>query len=154
MAISTSTGVQIYIGSSIEAENLSQFLTESWVEIGEVEDLGEFGDNSEQVTFASLADSRLRKLKGIRDAGDLALVVGADDTDVGQDALIAAEATTFNYNFKVVLNDAATLGGTPSEHYFYARVMGKRLTVGAANNVVRRNFTLGINSAVTSVDAT
>lgn len=154
MAISTSAGVQIFIGSSTIAENLSQFLTESYTEIGEVEDLGEFGDESEIVTFLSLADSRTRKLKGSRDAGDLALVVGADDADAGQDALIAAEATTFDYNFKVVLNDAATLGGTPSEHYFYAKVTSKRLSVGAANNVVRRTFTLGINSAVTSVDAT
>ena len=155
MSISTGSGVQFFIGTTAPAESLSQFLTDIYSEVGEVEDLGEFGDESELVTFASLANARLQKLKGVRDAGVLALIVGSDDTDVGQDALIAAEADdTLDFNFKVILNDKATLGGTPSEHYFRGKVMSKRLAVGTVNNVVRKTFNIGVNSEILSIDAT
>lgn len=154
MSISTASGSQVFIGTTTAAENLSQFITDTYTEIGEVEDLGEFGDESEEVTFASLADARLQKLKGVRDAGSIPLVCAADDGDAGQDALIVAEADTLDFNFKVILNDKMTLGGTPSEHYFRAKVMSKRLGVGSANNVVRKTFNLGINSEILSIDAT
>lgn len=155
MSISTGSGVQFFIGTTTVAENLSQFLTDTYTEVGEVEDLGEFGDESEAVTFASLADGRLQKLKGVRDAGTLALIVGADDADAGQDALIVAEAEdALDFSFKVVLNDKATIGGTPSEHYFRGKVMSKRLGVGTVNNVLRKTFNIGVNSAIISIDAT
>lgn len=155
MGIATASGVQFFIGTTLAAENLSQFFNDVYTEVSEVEDLGEFGDESESVTFASLADARLQKLKGVRDAGILALVVGDDDSDAGQDAMIVAEAEdVLDFNFKVILNDKLTTSGTPSEHYFRGKVMSKRLGVGTANNVVRRTFNVGVNSAISSVDAT
>ena len=123
MGINTAAGVQFFIGTTVGAETLSQFLEDTYTEVGEVEDLGEFGDESEEVTFASLADARLQKLKGVRDAGTIALICGRDDGDVGQDALIVAEAEdVLDFNFKVIFNDKLTSGGTPSEHYFRAKV--------------------------------
>lgn len=155
MSINTAAGVQFFIGTTTAAENLSQFLTDTYTEVAEVEDLGEFGDQSEEVTFASLADARLQKLKGVRDAGTIALIVGRDDSDVGQDALVVAEAEdTLDFNFKVILNDKLTVGGTPSEHYFRGKVMSKRIGVGTVNNVVRSTFNIGINSVIIIVDAT
>lgn len=154
MSISAATGATLSIGTTTDAENLSQFLADTYAEIGEVEDLGEFGDEAEIVTFASLADGRMQKLKGVRDAGTMTVVCGNDTSDTGQDALIAAEADTLDYNFKVILNDALTTGGTPSEYYFRAKVSSKRVGVGAANNVVRRTFNIIINSAIIEVDAT
>lgn len=155
MGVNTASGVQVFIGTTTAAENLSQYLTDTYTEVGEVEDLGEFGDESEEVTFASLANARLQKLKGVRDAGTLALICGHDDSDTGQDALIVAEADdTLDFNFKVILNDKLTLGGTPSEHYFSGKVMGKRLGVGTVNNVVRRTFNIGVNTEILSIDAT
>lgn len=155
MSISTAAGVQFFIGTTAAAESLSQFLEDTYTEVGEVEDLGEFGDESEEVTFGSLANARLQKLKGIRDAGTLALICGNDESDTGQDAMITAEAEdVLDFNFKVILNDKVTLGGTPSEHYFRGKVMSKRLGVGTVNNVTRRTFNIGVNSAVTSIDPT
>lgn len=155
MSISTGSGVQFFIGTTADAESLSQFLEDTYVEVGEVEDLGEFGDESEEVTFGSLANARLQKLKGIRDAGTVPLICGQDDGDAGQDALVVAEAEdTLDFNFKIILNDKLTLGGTPSEHYFRGKVMSKRTGVGTVNNVVRRTFNIGINTAITSIDAT
>jgi hypothetical protein len=66
----------------------------------------------------------------------------------------AAEAQPHNYNMYVQLNDAQTLGGDGSKHYFCGMVLSKRRNVGQANNVVRRNFQVGINSAITEVAPT
>lgn len=154
MSISAASGSQLYLGTTTAAENLSQYLSDSYTLVGEVEDLGEFGDEAEAVTFASLADSRLQKLKGVRDAGTMAVVCGADDSDSGQAALIAAEADTLDYNVKIVLNDKQTISGTPSEHYFRAKIMSKRTGVGSANNVVRKTFNVAINSEILSIAAT
>ena len=154
MSISVAAGVQVFIGTTAAAENLSQFITDTYTEIGEVEDLGEFGDQAEEVTFASLSNPRLQKLKGVRDGGTLALICGSDDGDAGQDALIVAEADDVNdFNFKVILDDQLTVGGTPSEHFFRGKVMSKRLSVGTVNNVVRKTFNIGVNSEILSMDA-
>lgn len=154
MTISTGSGVRFYIGTTAAAENLSQFLSDTYTEVNEVEDIGEFGDEAEEVTFASLADGRLRKLKGVRNAGTMAVICGDDPSDTGQAELVTAEADVLDYNFKVVLNDKLTDSGTPSEHYFKGKVMSKRLAVGTVNNVLRRTFNVGVNSAIIEVDPT
>lgn len=160
MTINTASGAKLYIGSSDivdvpeeyddteKAALILAFEADSYIEVGEVEDLGEFGDQSEAVKFTSLSDARTRSLKGPRDAGDMAVVAGDDPNDDGQTAMEAAEGQPFDYNFKVVLNDAQSLTGTDSVHYFHGKVMGKRRNVGQANNVVRRTFTIGINSKI------
>lgn len=154
MTINTASGAKLSIGSTSPAALLAEFLADSYIEVGEIEDLGEFGDESERVKFTALSDGRVRTLKGPRDAGEMAIVVGDDMTDEGQVALEAAEATPFDYNVRVELNDAVTLGGTNSVHYFRAKVFSKRRNVGNASNVVRRNFTIGINTEILSVDPT
>lgn len=154
--VNPSGGTKIYIGgpNSNRDSALADYQADSYVEIGEIEDGGEFGDASDPITFTSLSDSRVRKFKGPRDAGTQTIVVGDDPTDEGQVALEAAEAENLNYNFKVVLNDKLTLGGENSTHYFIGQVMSKRRNIGNANNVVKRTFAIGINSAITSTDPT
>jgi hypothetical protein len=149
-------GSTLFIGgpNSDRETSLVNYQADSYIEVGEIEDLGEFGDESERITFTALSDGRVRKFKGPRDAGEMTLVVGDDPTDEGQVALEAAEAQSLDYNFKVVLNDKLTLGGSDSQHFFIAKVFSKRRNVGNASNVVRRNFVIGINSAITDTDPT
>ena len=153
MTVTTASGTKIYIGTTMTIPGLSpsiEYDDDTYVEIGEVENLGEFGDESNTVTFAAIGDARVRNLKGARNAGVLALVVGRDPDDAGQDALIAAEQTNDEYNFKVEHSDADA-GGTPTISYFRALVMSRRETVGENDNVVRRTFNLGINTAITEI---
>lgn len=163
MTVNTAAGTRVYIGSTgippnmedlDDAAALAIFQADSYVEVGEVEDLGEFGDQSQDVTFESLKDSRTRHYKGTRDAGVMPLTVGDDPEDEGQIALEAAEGSHLDYNIKVVLNNALTLGGTGQIDYFYGKIMSKRKTVGTVNNIVRRNFSVGINSRTVSEPAT
>ena len=156
MSVNTAAGAKLFIGGPNSDRNsiLADYQADSYIQIGEVEDLGEFGDESEAINFTSLEDSRTRKFKGPRDAGTIAVVVGDDMTDEGQVAAEAAEASPLDYNFYVELNNAISLGGTGSRHYFIGKVMSKRRNVGNVSNVVRRTFNVGINSAITDVDPT
>jgi hypothetical protein len=154
MTINTAAESTIAIGTTVAAANQAQFEADTYIEIGEVEDLGEFGDEAEEVTFTALADRRTRKLKGSFNAGTITCVAGSDLSDAGQQALVDAFATDFDYNFRVTLNDTLTVSGTPTVLYFRGKVMSKRLNVGTVNNVVRRSFPVGINSEIIEVAAT
>lgn len=150
----TASGSKFYIGGPGKPANLAAFEAESYIEVGEIEDLGQVGDESSEVTFVTLADGRVRKFKGPRDAGTQAIVCGATSSDEGQVAMIAAEGTPLDYAFKYELNDQLTISGTPTIGYYYGKVMGKRRNIGVATNVVRYNFNVGVNSAPIEVDPT
>src|SRR3990167_9180029 len=155
--IFATAGAKIYIGNTLDAQSadfvLSDFAGQSWVQIGWPENMGEFGDESTEITFDAISENRTQKLKGTRNAGNIALVCGVDHDDEGQISLIAAEKTPNDYAFKVEFNDAP-VGGTPSERYFIAKVMSAREVLDTTNNVVRLNATLGVNSNIVHVDPT
>lgn len=160
MAITTATGARYAIGGTTSipfnsdqaALDAFEAITD-WVEIGEIEDGGELGDQSNDVTFQALSDGRVRHLKGARDAGTIALVCGADPSDPGQQALRAAERTKFNYPFRVIYEDAPDENSTDSVDYFIGMVMSARKAIGTGDNVLRRNFAVGINSPIITVDS-
>lgn len=155
--IFTASGTKISIGPSTAttpADATAYAALTPYTEVGLVETLGEYGDESSAVNFAALGDGRMRKGKGARDAGVLQLTVAHDGTDTGQLALNAAEATNNNFVFKVVLPNRLTTGGTDEIQYFKGLVMSKRLNVGGNDNVVRNTYQIAVNSALTTVAAT
>lgn len=169
MTVNTASGTRFFLGTTAPIEFppdfdptdpvqaaavIAQFEADSYIEVGEVEDLGEFGDEAELVPFASLQDGRVRKYKGTRDAGTMPVTTGHDPTDEGQTAMIAAEASPLDYNIKVELNNAVTLGGTNEINYFYGKISSKRKNVGTANNIVRKSFNVAVNSPVVEIAPT
>jgi hypothetical protein len=154
MAVVTASGSKLYIGASVTksaADTLAEFSAmSSWTEIGEVQNLGQIGDSANIVNFVSLSDGRVRKLKGARDAGTLALVCGRDPLDAGQVACVAAEATASEYAFKLVANDKPNASGTPTTHFFRGIVTSKQESYGAADDVVTVTFNVQVNSELFS----
>lgn len=148
MAIASTTGARIFIGPTTAAADLAAYQALTYVEIGEVESIGEFGDQASTITFTSLGDARVRKRKGVRDAGDLSVTVANDPHDAGQLAAIAAEKTSFTYAIKVVVADAPDANDTDSTFYFHALVSSARLNVGAANEIVKRVFAMLIDTEI------
>lgn len=152
--IITASGSKIYIGNAAAlstVDTIAEFeAVSSWIEIGMVESLGEFGDESSEVTFAAVGDGRVRKAKGARNAGTMALTVGHDPLDVGQVAIEAAEGTNDNYPFKVVIPDSPTTLYSDTIYYFRGLVMSKRSSIGTNDNVVRKTYNIGINSEIFS----
>lgn len=162
MAFHKTAGSKFYIGPAVNIDSLNglsdqqllvfyEGLSASWVEVEEIEDLGEHGDSAEEVAFTSIGDRRVRRVKGAKNAGTKNIVVGRDPLDEGQAAMAAAEGTDFNYAFKVVHADARSPSHTNSEEYFAGLVMGKSTQQGTVNTVTRRTFPVAINTEILEV---
>lgn len=156
MPIMATAKTKLYIGGVLAQRGAdfaaSDFTSQTWKQITPVEGLGQIGDTSEVITFDSIGEGRRKKIKGVRDAGTMDVVLGVDYSDEGQVALIAAEKTAFDYAFKIVPNDAPP-GGTPSERLFIAQVTSVAEVFDTVNNVVKLNASLAVNSNVVRVDA-
>lgn len=156
--LNTAAGCRLAIGGKTGAETETEYKDDIYVDVGEIEDLGEFGDTFNPVNFTSLANGRVRKYKGTADAGNMTLTVGLDNGDAGQRAVAVAhkDRSKGNYNIKVTLNDGdpgATPAVLPTTFYFAVKVMNNTVAAGAADNVVRRNITLGINTDILEIVA-
>lgn len=134
------------VASTIDTAGEFAASTISYSLVDLVENLGEFGDQSNPINFAALEDARVRKTKGARDAGIMNVVVGHDPLSTGQAQMETAEGTNQNYAFKVELPDAATASFTNSIYYFRGLVMGKRFNVGTVDQVIRKTYQVAINS--------
>ncbi len=154
--IFATAGAAIDIGQPLAAKSADfvagDFAAQSWVNIAWAENIGAFGDEASEITFDAIAEARTQKLKGVRNAGNLALVCGIDTSDDGQATLRGAETQDYDYAFRITFDDAPA-GGTPSIRYFIAKVMTAREQLDGANNVAKLNATLGINSNIVRVDA-
>lgn len=158
MAINTTAGTLVYIGTEgfvpSPDNDASAYEADSYTAIGEVETIGEFGDEANSVEFLAVGDNRTRNLKGARNAGVMTLTCGLDDTDAGQAAMIAAVDSNLNYPIKIVFNNKATTNGAGATRYFRGLVMSRRENPAGADDVMRITFNIGINTAITSVAAT
>ena len=154
MPINTGAQTRIYIGPRLNADlpadhaaavTLLSALT--YVEIGFVESIGDYGDTINDVSFAALASGRAQHLKGLADAGSSELSIGFDAGDAGQLKLVEAflDRSRYDYPIKVVYVDD---GGTD---YFAAKVMSNKKTGISVEGVLKRTVTLGINSEVYEV---
>ena len=156
--IFATAGAKLYIGTTMTIPSAdlvaADFTAQSseWEEIKELESLGTIGDQSEEIEFAAIGEARTRRLKGTRSSAPMEVVCGIDYADDGQLALIAAEKTHHNYAFRIVFNDAPA-GGTPSERLFVATVGSASEALDTANNVMKLNASLWVNSNVVRVAA-
>jgi hypothetical protein len=150
------TGTRVFIGEAVtdEPANVAAYAGLLWTEIGDVESVGDFGDDAPIITASTLQDERIFKAKGPRDAGTLTITVLDKPDDNGQIAAIAAEGTRFNYPFRIVLPNRLTTGGNDQTEYLIGLVSSKRLSVGDNQNIVRRVFSVAINSKITTAPAT
>ncbi len=157
MAIYPSNGSRLFIGSSVTDRDTdwvsSDFNTQSWTEISGLTNLGELGDQSELISANIINLNRTKKAKGTRNAGSMAIVCAFNYADEGQLAFRAAEATVFNYAFKLVFPDAPSVSGDNSTRTFVGLVMGARTQFNEANNVIQLMGAIEINSNIVEDDA-
>lgn len=154
MAIHTNAKSRLFIGAANNTiSTIDQYEAETWLEINEVEYIGEFGVEGSEQTFISLADGYVRKLKGSLNSGALEVVVGRDPSDEGQNRARAAAGDWFKYPFKVELNDRPTPTGENTVYYFRAPVMSAKSNYGNADNIVRTTFALSIDGEILEIPA-
>ena len=145
MAIGTSEGSAVFIGPVTDGDDIATLEGLTYVEIGNVESIGEFGPQAQDVSFTPLKGPSVQHLKGAVDNGMLPIVVARDPLDEGQIDLAAASATKFEYSIKIVLADEADANDTPTTFYCRGPVFSARNNVGGANDVTKRTFNVGLN---------
>lgn len=157
--IKTGTGATVAIGTVLATPNgtAAEYAADSYVAIGELAEVPEFGDQRATVQFVSLSDGRVRKGRGAADAGETEITYMHSTGDAGQDALKAAFAATSHstdeFNFRVQFADTITT--TPTTLYFRAKVMSAPRYKGLTNDgVIINGAMLAINTAILEVDAT
>lgn len=156
MTVRTAAGSKLYIGpvadSSVDTQ--AEFEALAFVEVGEIESIGDFGDQAANTNFTALGDRRVRKIKTTFDAGTIALTLGRDPSDSGQAALVAALAQDDDYAIKVTLNDASQGSpSSPTTFYFRGQIQSYTTQIGSADNVVKATTNIAINSAIIEVAA-
>lgn len=145
MAIGTSEGSTVFIGPVTDADDLAGLEGLTYVEIGSVESIGEFGPQAQDVAFTPLKGPSVQHLKGAIDNGMIPIVYAHDPLDAGQIALRTAQGTKFEYAIKIVLSDEADANDTPTTFYGRGPVFGNRMNVGGANDVRKRTSNVGLN---------
>ncbi|KQZ50732.1 hypothetical protein ASD54_11025 [Rhizobium sp. Root149] len=158
MTVFSTAGSKLFIGGSIDQKTgdfvANDFTSQVWTEITPIESLGTIGDSAQAITMSVIGNSRLLKAKGTKDAGDMQIVAGVDYADAGQIALLAAAKSQHNFAFKIQFNDAPEgADSTPSSRMFIALVMSANEELAAADNFMKLNATLAINSNIVRVNA-
>lgn len=105
-------GSKFYIGTApvdlpegdVTAAN---FASVSWLEVKQYETMGNAGDAAENIATNLINRRRTINQKGTRQAPSRTDNFALNPDDPGQQAMIAAEATDYNYPFRIVLPTAS-----------------------------------------------
>lgn len=155
--IFATAGASFYVGGTLVPKSTDfvagDFSTQSWVNVSWLESIGAFGDENASITFNAIGEGRTQKLKGTKNAGDMNVVCGIDYQDSGQALLRAGQEANANYAFRVLFNDMPVGGTAPSTRYFIGLIMSAREVLDTANNVMKLNAIIGINSNIVRVNA-
>lgn len=113
----------------------------TFIDIGELTNLDEYGRVYNEVTSNPLATRRTRKYKGQYDEGSPSMTVDREGADAGQVAAKSALALDTNVAFAVTHQDG-------SIDYFSAKVMSFTNSVGGADSMYEANIQLGIDTDI------
>lgn len=149
MTVQTSSGLTVSIVADTPATfDKVGFDALTYVVIGEVTSVSEYGGTQEEVTHTPLNTAIVEKLKGATNYGTLSMELGYDPSDAGQ-ALLAAGSIGVDqftqHSVKVEYSDG-------SIDYIYGYVFGYAKNPGAINSVVSGASSIGVNKPI--VDGT
>jgi hypothetical protein len=146
----TSTGTLLSVVADTPATfNEAGFEALTFVDVGEVTNIPEFGPNVQVVTHEPLATGVTEKYKGFINYGSVGIEAAYDDADAGQvvmsDAVTGATKND-EHSFKIEMQDG-------SVRYFTGKVFSYTENPGAANSMVACSMQLEINSPILKVAA-
>jgi hypothetical protein len=140
MTVRSSAGSTVAICAAKPATyNEAGYEALSWVVIGEVTDIGEFGREYAKIEHKPVATRAVQKLKGSYDEGQIQLQLGKDIDDAGQVLLKTASESDDSYSTRVVTQDG-------SSYYFQALVFTNKTNVGGVDSITGTTASLEITS--------
>lgn len=148
-AISTAK-MKVFIETAgTECDTLAEYDALTWVKVGNLLDVGEFGAQYQEVTYTTIDDAVVRRLKGALDNGTFSLLLARNPDDVGQGDVLEGLDSYTNVNIKVELNDKPTGAGAKGTRFYYpAKIFSYKNQFGDANQVVKANVNVGIDGFI------
>lgn len=141
-------GSKIYVCATEQNADLDQTGYEAltWVEVGSVGRLGDFGSTSNVSGYNTFADKVSQKQKGTADAGDPEIECASVYNDAGQVILrtFGDPLNADNMAIKIERNDAPS-GMTNTIHYSRGVVSGPRNPGGGDDDFELEVFTVHLN---------
>ncbi len=137
MSTHTVAGSRIFVSAALPAtQDAAGFEALTWVEIGEVTDIGSvLGRAYNTATHAPIGSPKQTQIKASYTLANAEFVCGWDEEDAGQELVSAASNSNDVYAFKVEKQDGTV-------RYFTAQVMQFVENNGTVDNVVQGAFTL------------
>lgn len=125
--------------------NQAAFEALTFIPIGSVGNLGDFGVSPNMVSYNTLNTLVVSKAKGVEDAGDQTIEVARVFDDPGQVALRAAALTKFNYAISIEYADAPTASYSNTILYAAGPVAGPQHLGGSTDDFIRESYTVGLS---------
>lgn len=131
----------VLVGEAVA--DLAAYDALTWVEVGMVESIGEFGPEGQIGSYTPLGTGIACKFRGTTDNGELSLSIAKTTTDTGLTTLIARQGNANEAAFKVELSEVGTTTEghlVPAKHQryvFLGLVKSARITVGTGDDVVK-----------------
>lgn len=155
-AVRTSAGTKLYISGTVNTPapapaalastyDAATFGSASYIQIGELVDLGSFGKKYNLVSFNPLGARNTVKRKGSYNNGTLQLKLGDAILDNGQIAIKAASDQDLSYAFKVVTQSGTT-------YYFTGQVLGWTLNVGSVDQITGLDVDIEIDNDIVTTN--
>lgn len=142
-----------YVGSTLSvvastpaAEDQSGYEALSYTEVGKVISIGEIGDTSEDINFDLLKPGRRSHVNGVKDLGEISVVIELDNTDAGLTIIQAANNSNTTHSFVVTDSDGEDV-------YFQGLVANLRDSERTANTYKGASFVIRGQTGVTRVTA-
>lgn len=148
--VATSAGSSISIADVGEApatDDEAGYSALTFNLIGEVESIGEFGTEYNEVTFTALDNRRVRKFKGSYNPGTISVSVALAPGDAGQEAVHAALDVDEDVAFEVETQDGTI-------RYFSGKVMSFTTNISSVDNITMGTINVGINTDIIKVAPT
>lgn len=149
----TNKGRKVYICATVKPTDLTQeqFEALTWVQVGKVGNVGDFGRQTNIVSYTTLDTEYQQKSKGISNAGDPVIECSRSYNDAGQVIMRTAGAPTARYSYalKIEENDKPTADYTNTIHYVRGKVAGPVNLGGGNEDFVREQYTIGLEQVLT-----
>jgi hypothetical protein len=148
MPVQTSTGVLMGIVKAVPATyDQAGFAALTFVNVGEVTDIPEYGPTVQVVTHEPLATGVTEKYKGFINYGSVSIGLGYDISDAGQ--YVLSEGTDGTGQFDE--HSVSITYPSGDVDYFTCKVFSYTKNPGSANSIVASTAALEINTKVVVV---
>lgn len=138
MSHQTASGVTLGISSSAPAtHDVAGFDALTFINVGEVTNVGEFGKEFAAVTHNPLGSRGTKKGKGSYNNGTLNPSLALDPDDAGQQLMETALNSDADYYFAVTLQDGTVF-------YLVGLVMAFKPNIGGVDDVVTATTTIDL----------